>query len=299
MDRWDELARRQDGLVARRQLLALGVDADRVRNHVRAQRWVARSSTVISTFTGELTWAQRAWLGVLHAGGTALVGGLSALELQGLKNWHRDEITVLVDDQRVIDPIPDIDFVRTRRPLPSFATSSALPLCRVEPAALLFAGYDRSPRTAQGLLAAVIQQRLSSVAALRTELHALKPLRRAPLFRQTLSDIAGGAHSLAEIDLGRICGRAGLPRPRRQVKRRDAQGRARFIDCEWNLADGRTLILEIDGAFHMDVVHWEADLARQRALSAQGRTIIRCTARELREDPASVVSALRSHGLCG
>ncbi|MGO4256076.1 DUF559 domain-containing protein [Marmoricola sp. RAF53] len=299
MERWERLAAQQAGVVARRQLNGVGIDADRVRNEIAARRWVARTPTVISTTTGELTWRQRVWLGVLHAGGDALVGGLSALEWHGLRNWHRDDVTILVDDELSFDPVPGVRFFRTRRPLPVFrAPGSVIPLCRVEPAALLMAGYDRSARTAQGVLAAVVQQRLTTPDALLRELRAMTPLRRARLFRRTLIDIGGGAESLAELDLGRLCRRAGLPPPRRQAKRRDATGRVRFTDCEWALRDGRTLILEIDGAFHMEVEHWEDDLARQRHLSGQGRIVIRCTARELREHPETVLSDLQRHGLC-
>lgn len=48
------LAAHQGGMVARRQLNELGYDADRVRNQVAGGRWVARSSTVLSVFTGAL-----------------------------------------------------------------------------------------------------------------------------------------------------------------------------------------------------------------------------------------------------
>jgi hypothetical protein len=288
----------QRGLIARRQLNSLGVDADRVRNQVQAGRWVARSSTVISTFTGSLHWAERVWLGVLHAGGGALIGGLTALEWQGLRGWHRDTVTVLVDDELVLEPVPGVTYFRTRRPLPSMAAELELPVARIEPAALLYAGYEHSLRSAQGLLAALVQQRLTTPASLRDQLEAMRPLRRARLFRATLTDIEGGADSLAELDIGRLCRRGGLPRPRRQTMRRDSTGKRRFTDCEWGLDDGRVLILEIDGAFHMDVQHWEDDLARQRRLSGQGRVIVRCTARELRENPDSVLADLKRYGLC-
>ena len=299
MEAWELLAAAQGGIVARRQLNVLGVDADRVRNQVSARRWVARTSTVISTFTGTLTWRDRVWCGVLHAGGTALVGGLTALEWHGLRNWHRDDVTVLVDDELSFDPVPGVRYFRTRRPLDAFRDpSSDLPLCRVEPAVLLFAGYDRSSRTAQGVLAASVQQRLTTPDQLLRELHTMNPLRRARLFRRTLIEIGAGAESLAEIDLGRLCRRAGLPAPRRQTRRPDATGRLRYTDCEWQLMDGRVLVLEIDGAFQMDVEHWEDDIARQRHLSGSGRVIIRCTARELRERPETVLSDLKRHGLC-
>jgi hypothetical protein len=298
-EQWDVLARHQLGLIARRQLNELGVDADRVRNQLAARRWAVRSSTVLSTFTGSLGWRERVWLGALHAGGTALIGGLTALEWHGLKGWHRDEVTVLVDDQLSFDPVPDIRFFRTRRPLSDMrAAGSDLPLCRIEPAALLFAGYERSFRTAVGLLAAVVQQRLTTADRLLVEIERMRPLRRAKAFRTALLDIQGGAQSLAELDVGRLCRRAHLPPPRRQTRRRDATGRLRYTDCEWLLPDGTVLILEIDGSFHMDAGHWEDDLARQRRLSGRGRIIVRCTARELRDDPDAVLADLRMHGLC-
>jgi hypothetical protein len=298
---WEGLAQAQDGLLARRQLNELGIGADRVRNQVAAGRWAERSSTVISTVTGELTWRQRMWLGVLHAGGPrgpALVGGLSALESHGLANWHRDQVSILVGDQAHLDPVAGVRFVRTRRCLEGWRDpSQVLPTCRTEPAALLFAAYDRSSRTAQGLLAAVVQQGLATPATLNWQLDAMRPLRRSPLLRAVLRDIGGGAQSMAEVDLTRVCRRFGLPQPRRQVRRRDASGRLRFTDAEWELPGGSVVVLEVDGAFHMQVEHWEADLVRQRQLTTPGRIVVRCSARELRDEPATVVADLRALGV--
>ncbi len=292
------LAAHQGGLVARRQLNAIGYDADQVRNQLAAGRWSARSSTVVSVFTGPLGWRERVWLGVLHAGGTALVGGLTALEWHGLRNWHRDEVTVLVDDEIAFDPVDGITFFRTRRSLTAMRDPfEELPLCRVEPAALLFAGYERSSRTAQGLLAAVIQQRLSTPESMRRQLELMRPLRRAKVFRAALTEMEGGAHSMAELDIGRVCRGFDLPKPRRQVRRRDSTGRVRFTDCEWLLPNGITLVLEIDGAFHMEAEHWEDDLARQRRLVTPGRVVVRCSARELRDEPEIVLADLKALGL--
>lgn len=298
MKEWERTADRQAGMIARRQLLQLGVDADHVRNQVAARRWQVRTSTVVSTFTGPIGWTERVWMAVLHAGGGSLIGGLTALEWHGLRNWHRDEVTVLVDDELSFDEVAGVTFFRTRRPLAHMRAQTPMPLARVEPAALLFAAYDRSVRTAQGLLTAVVQQRLTNADLLATELAGMKPLRRAPVFRTVLRDIGGGAQSLAELDVGRLCRRAGLPEPRRQTRRNDSAGRTRFTDCEWTLPDGRTLVLEVDGAFHMDVEHWEDDIVRQRRLSSTRTVIVRCTARELRTNPADVLQDLKRHGLC-
>jgi hypothetical protein len=252
---------------------------------------VQQSSTVVGTTTGPLSRDALMWLGVLHAGRGAIIGGLTAAEVLGLRNWHRDEITVLVPDDLDFDEgeITGVRFVRTRRDLEHMRLPRAgLPVCRIEPAVLLWAGYQRSRRTAQGVVAACVQQRLSSPDRFREWVAAMRPLRWARLFRRALLDIEGGAQSLAEIDVRRMCRRVGLRAPDRQRPRRDSTGRVRWTDCEWDLPDGHVLVLEIDGSFHMEVEHWEDDLARQRRISKPGRTVVRCSARELRDEPEQV-----------
>ena len=291
------LAGEQQGMVARRQVRRLGLGWAGARTQLRAGRWAERSSVVLSTFTGELTREQRAWLGVLHAGPPALVGGYAALELHGLENWHRDDITVLVDEEAHLDALDGIDWFRTRRPLELWKAKNAMPLARVEQAALLCAAYEPSWRTAQGLLAAAVQQRLTTAADLRRQLERMKPLRRSPRFRVLLTEIEGGAGSLAEVDITRMCRDFGLPPPSRQRRRKDHAGRWRYTDCEWDLPNGTVLVLEVDGAFHMEVEHWEDDIQRQRRLTTPGRIIVRCTSREVRDEPFQLAADLKALGL--
>ena len=292
------IANAQAGLVARRQLRGAGFTRKHLDAQLAAERWAARSPVVVSTFTGELTKEQRAWLGVLHAGPPAIVGGYAALEHHGLKNWHRDRITILVDDEEHLEPLDGIDWFRTRRPLEVWRTAGReLPLARVEPAALLCAAHEPSWRTAQGLLAAVVQQRLTTASALREQMERMKPLRRAPRFRILLTDFEGGAQSVAEVDVKRMCIDFRLPLPTRQRRRRDSSGRWRYTDCEWTLPSGGVLVLEVDGAFHMEVEHWEDDIQRQRGLTTPGRVVVRATAREVRDEPFQLVADLRSLGL--
>lgn len=292
------LAEVQSGMLARRQVRGLGMGWADVRTQVRAGRWAVRSPVVVSTFTGELSREQVAWLGVLHAGPPAIVGGYTALERHGLKGWPRDDITILVDEEAHLEPLDGVAWVRTRRPLDLWhSTRHELPMARVEPAALLCAAYEPGWRTAQGLLAAVVQQRLTTASKLREQMERMKPLKRAPAFRVVLTEIEGGAGSLAEIGVTRMCRYHGLPRPHRQRRRRDAAGTWRYTDCEWDLPDGSVLVLEVDGAFHMEVEHWEGDIQRQRRLTTPGRLIVRCTSREVRDEPFALAADLRAVGL--
>ena len=295
---WEQLAERQAGMLSRRQLNACGVDRFLVRNRVSAGRWVPVGPMVVATVTGELGWDQRLWAAHLHAGPSSVVAGLAALRCHGLRGWDRQTVEVLLPCRSEVAPLAGARFVRTRRDLGLLRGRGIRShLLQVEPAVLLRAADEPHARTACGLVAASVQQRLTRADRLLTWLPLLQPLPRAALLRAVLSDIAGGAESMAEIDLGAVCRRSGLAPPTRQCRRRDRSGRVRYADAEWELPDGRTLVLEVDGAFHMEVAQWTADLARQRSVTTPTRTVVRCTALELRLDPDSVVAYLRALGV--
>ena len=65
------------------------------------------------------------------------------------------------------------------------------------------------------------------------------------------------------------------------------------------LPDGRTLVLEIDGAFHSDVLQAADDAKRSRRLTTPTRTVVRCTAYELTYEPAEVAVDLLALGVSG
>jgi very-short-patch-repair endonuclease len=299
-DAWRRLAAAQAGLLTRAQLAGAGVSVTVVNHRIRTERWSLRAPCVVSTFTGDLGPEQLLWLGVLHASPeAALVGGVHAASLAGLRNWDRPEITVVVPYERGRPaPLDGFVFQRTRFGIgPLRSSADGVPRCRIEPAILLFAARERSLRSAEGILAAAVQQGRASATSLLEWVDRLAPLRRAAHFREILCEIGDGAHSVAELDVNRMCRSFRLAPPMRQVKRQDASGRTRFTDCEWRLSDGRILVLEVDGSFHLDVAHWEDDIARQRSLSGGNRIIVRCTARELRDDPASVANDLLRLGV--
>ncbi len=215
---WARLAGAQAGVLARRQLLRLWYDARYVDDQVAARRWQHVGDTVVCTTTGPLSREQLMWAGVLHAGPVSAIGGLTALELRGLKRWERDEVTVLLPKSHNLQPLPGVRFVETRRPVQWYvAGRTGLPVWRPEPAALLHAAYEPVTRSAYGLLAAVVQQGLTGPPLLSAWITRMRPLRRAKPFRRVLGEIAGGAQSLAELDVARMCEQHRLPLPRRQV----------------------------------------------------------------------------------
>lgn len=285
-------------MLARRQLTTLGVDWNSVDRQLCAGRWAARSPRVVSTTTGVLTVEQRRWLGVLHAGPRSLLGALTAAERLGLRGWQRTEITVLVDDELAFEPVEGIRFFRSRRPFELLRDPRpGIPCARIEMALLLWAAYDAPLRAAHGVLAASVQQRLTTAARLTESLAQLRPIRRSPSFRALLRDVDGGVHSGAERDVARLCRRFGLPLPVRQAGRADSDGRRRWTDCEWKLPRGRILVLEVDGAFHMEASQWTADLRRDRRLITPERLVVRASAFEVRHEPDELARDLVALGV--
>lgn len=293
---FERLIADQDGVIRRDQLVAQNISRDHVRAQLAAHRWMSRTSTVLTTFTGTPTVAQCRWIAVLHGGSDALLGGIAAAEMAGLRNWQRDELDVVIPVQcNPGAPRPiGVHYIRSRHVLDGLRSQGVgVPRLRLEPAVLIWASRQRSTGTVEGILAACVQQRLTDPHQLTEWLDRLSPLRKAPLMRETLIRINGGAQSKAEIDLGRLCKRFAIQPPLRQVRRRDARGRNRYTDAEWRTLDGRTLILEVDGGFHWDAEQWEDDIARQRALTSPGVVLVRCTDVEARDGAAVAADLIR------
>jgi hypothetical protein len=140
METWGELAAAQAGALSHRQLAELKVSRATVRNKLVSGRWQRRTEEVLTTTTGPMSAEQHHWVAVLHCGPDALLGGLTAAGLHGLKNWHREEVHVLVGNDHSFEPLSGVTTFRTRRSLAGMRHPSPLPTCALEPAVLLWAG---------------------------------------------------------------------------------------------------------------------------------------------------------------
>jgi hypothetical protein len=195
--------------------------------------------------------------------------------------------------------LPGIRFHQTRRSYDRWlrVDGDGLPCLDIEHAVLLTSERDRHVRRAVGRIAAAVQQQLTTADRLLQASTTIRKLRHGQLFRQALGDIAGGAQSFAEIDIGRLCREAGLAPPDRQEVRRDKNGRRRYLDCTWWLPSGRCVVLEIDGSFHMHVDTWWRDLKRQRSLVVWNQVVVRCASVEVRLAPDGIIEDLRNLGI--
>jgi hypothetical protein len=300
-NRWPQvigLAVTQSGVVSREQLKQLSLTHNDIEHEIQVGRWSVVAPRVVALQNAPLTREQTRWLGVLHAGPCSALTHASASEAAGL-TWTVDPLVhVMTARGDLVSPLPGLRFHQSRRSYRDWLHPTAEPRrLRVEHAALLTAERDRFTRRAIGLLAAHVQQRITTAERMLQASLEIPKLRRGTVLRLALGDIAGGAHSFAEIDVGRRCAEAGLRPPDRQAVRLDRQGRRRYLDCEWVLDDGSIVVLEVDGSFHMRTEHWWRDMHRERAVVISGRRVLRCSSVELRLDPTKIIEDLRAIGV--
>jgi hypothetical protein len=298
LERITEVVERQSLVVSRRQLRAAGWAGHHIQHEVDVGRWQAPAPGVVVLHTGRLDEDEGLWLGVLHAGDGAVISHLTAAKRAGLRWTGSNLIHVMKPRGDAVLHLPGYTFHQTRRPYQRWLKPvSGVPRLPIEYAALLAAERDRNVRRALGLIVACVQQQLTTAERFGQAIPHIRKLRNGKTFAAVLDDIAGGAQSFAELDVGRLCAEYGLMAPARQVVRLDKEGRRRYLDCVWILADGRVVVLEVDGSFHAEVVAWWSDMKRERAVVIQGDTVLRCSSIELRLEPHDVMQDLRTIGV--
>ncbi|GAA1736797.1 DUF559 domain-containing protein [Luedemannella helvata] len=285
---------RQDNVLTRRQAIA-HLSADAVRHRLRTGRWLTLHRGVLLAQPGPVTLGQRQWAAVLSAAarGQAYLAGLSALGAAGLRTVRSSAIHVLLPGERRDRKAPPGVRVHRTRHLHAddLRTNGAPPATMPARSVVDAVCWAESADQARLILAATFQQRLVDVADVARVLERLPKLRRRPLILRTLADVGAGSHSLAELDLVRLCRQAGLPTPSRQVPRVDSDGTHRYLDLlfeEWGVH------VEVDGAHHVDARQWWLDLRRQNALAAYGMRTLRFPAFMIREQPDVVVAQIRT-----
>ena len=225
-------------------------------------------------------------------GRPSLLGGLSALELLGLRKFTSDVVHVLVPARRQDSNTPlGIRVHRTSVLSVEDVEVKARPPCTSAGRSMVDAAqWARTDREARTIIAMCFQQRLVSVSDVNQVLERLPRVKRVHLIRATVADVDAGSETVTELDLVGLCREAGLPVPSRQVVRRDADGRVRYLDAYF---DDWAIVVEVDGAHHMEAQQWWHDMQRHNALSVRGEVLLRFPAFLVRDRPAEVAAVLR------
>ena len=280
----------------RSQLRQAGVNRYAVQAQVRAGRWTQLGGVAVVLHNGPLTRQQREWAAVLTASPRAGLAGRTSLALAGLQGWEDESVHVLVPRGHTPIRLPSVRTVlhETRRPAErTLDTVGRPPRTRVERSAIDAAVWSHRAAAACGVLAAVVQQRLSTGPRLLAALDEAGPVRHRAVMLRALTDISGGAHALTEIDFASLCRRHRLGRVVHQAVRLDDQGLRRFLDVEIESPGGARIWCEIDGAVHLLALNYWLDMARSNELLIAGTPLLRFPSVAVYLDELRVVDQLR------
>lgn len=296
-----DLARDQGGVVARPQLLALGIRSGAVRSLVRGGSWQQVHRGVYASFTGPLPPLARVVAAVLACGDGAVAAGWTALWLAGLREPHggRRPIQVAVSHPRRVRP-PDGVRVRRRRAGAVTAAAACPPRLCVEEAVCDVVAVSTDPAEVIAVVTQVVQQRLTTPPRLRAELRRRRRQRHRRLLVDLLTDLEEGIRSPLERRFRHDVVRAhGLPMPTFNARETEAGGATRYRDARF----GFGVLAELDGrAAHPDGEAFR-DRERDNRAALEGDLTLRFGWHEVVGRPcevaADVARALTRRGWAG
>jgi hypothetical protein len=283
-----ELAERQHGLVARWELLEIGI-GERV-NQVRAEAGllVPVFRGVFSVGHGRITRKGRWMAAVLASGPRAVLSHGSAMHLWGMRG-SREPVEVL---RRAGGPRyrrPGIRIHQTRRlPVDHVTEEAGIPVTTIERTLLDMAGRLGDRRLERAIVAADRSGRLSwaELARLVRSGRGKKGIPRLRRIAVEVDPRAADAFSPPEVDFLALCREAGLPLPEVNVLVED-----NLVDFLWPAAK---VVVETDSyAYHGDRVAFENDHEGTVALTVAGYEVHRATAKMLSRDPTPFLRLVR------
>ncbi len=287
------LARRQHGVVARRQLVG-GTDPLMTRHGIawrlESGRWQRLLPGVYLTHTGAVTWQVRATAALLHAGPGAALGLRAAAYQHGFLAKPPAVIDVLVPAGRRVRKVPGARFTRRRRL--DVVTDGGLSLTSVAETVLDLADLPLSDPVEAAAWAAdaardteVTAQDIEAALARRRAHRQRLPLRLA------FGIVAEGAESVLEVGfVERVLRPHGLPPMSCQVPAGLSGGSIRrdFVD------EVTATVVECDGRVGHDGAGQGVDRRRDRRTAATGGITLRAGWVEVMYEPCDLAADL--HG---
>ena len=273
-----ELAARQHDLVARWQLLELGINEKAIDHRLQTRRLRRVRPGVYKLGAARLTRRGRWMADVLACGKGAGLGGDSVLQLLGVRRPNNRK-TVVITSKRGRRTPKGID-LRTSRNV-EFITWDGIPVTPL-PRALADAARDLDDEQLEAALERAIVDHQLHLDSL--------PKRKPKNLSRLVRDMELG-RAMTDSDLEnlfrKLIKQAGLPQP---LSNRDVWTGERFYrpDFIW---PAQRLIVEIDGPIHRS--QREADTQRAAHLSALGYTIQRYTRLQLIRHHRAITNAIR------
>lgn len=288
------VARRQDGLITRRQTVAFGLPTSQLDGLVRHRRWSRILPSVYLTTYVRPTVRQWIRASALWAGKDAVVLGMAALCWQRRTTADLRSIQLAVtakqrDPSVVPDGFPPIVTRRLVVPDDWRIQWDGVWTARTEFAVAQTLSSDGAPALDEALRRQWVQLPVVIDAAAAISCPRGRRQRAA-----ILTAAGGGAVSEAERLLHRHLRRARISGWRGNVPVQlpgEGGPETRVADV---LFDDVPLVLEVDGfAWHSDHQRFQDDRLRQNLFSAAGWTVLRFTWTDLVDRPGAVIDTVR------
>jgi predicted transcriptional regulator of viral defense system len=287
--RLSQLADRQHGVVARRQLLELGMGSRAIEHGLARDRLHMVHRGVYAVGHPRLTPRGRWMAAVLALGPDAALSHRSAGSLWRLLRSGRSmiEVTAARRWSRL-----GIELHRSALPPDEVTTADGIPVTTPNRTLFDLAAVVEPPALERAIERADAQ-RLTDSLSLATLLtrHPRRP--GAAALRAILeARVAASAPTRCELE-GRFLAflaEHGLPRP---LVNTGVEVRGRWLECDCVWPSHR-LIVELDGrATHDTNAAFERDRARDRLLQAAGSRVVRITWRQLHQEDDRIAADLR------
>jgi very-short-patch-repair endonuclease len=284
------LAAEQFGVVARRQLRAIGLTETGIARRVESGR-LHRVRRGVYAVGYPVVGRHARWLAaVLACGPGALLSHSSAGALWGLRPSDATYVDVTV-------PGPSRRRgagLRVHRAshlgAEEAGTHAGIPVTSAARTVLDLAASIHDDRALQRVLDRAEVLRLTDVPRLVAVAEAHRGHHGAVRLRQALAEHTPGT-TLTRSDLEErmlaLCRKRGLPQPR-------VNHFVAGLEVDFLFAEQR-LVVEADGwAFHRSRAAFERDRERDAALALAGHRVLRFTDRQVQREPATVAAAIRA-----
>jgi very-short-patch-repair endonuclease len=268
----------------------LGLTRWQVQAQLRAERWRQHGRQTVAVHTGELNSGALWWRAVWEVGGDAALDGVTALIAAGLTGFVSDVLQLSVSRGARYRRVRGVRVYETRRRQPGDVIDTGLPRVKPAVAAVRAALWARSNRQSALIWLMAVQQRIVTPADLAEAFTTVKRHRRRRFLAAVLGDITNGVQSMGEFDFARMCRRAGLPEPNRQVVRRGPNGRI-YLDVYWKRWRAA---VEIDGVQHLDAKAAIPEALRQNAMTIAKDGVLRIPVLGLRVEADAFMTQVQA-----
>jgi hypothetical protein len=275
------------------------MSAGALRWRIGSGWWQQPCRSVVVAQSGPLTEKQRLRAALEWTGRDAVLGGLTAAWLDGFVGFGDRKVNrpihVVVPSGRTVGrqptSMPVVVHYSTMLGYADVHPVREPRRTRIARSLVDAASWMATERGTRAILAAGVQQKLVRPADLSRVADANQRLYRRKLMTETLGDIAGGAQALSELDFTRLVVLPyHLPEPDRQSRRKDADGKWRYLDAVWENAK---VVVEVDGRQHMDTQQYWDDMNRDNDLQIDGYLVLRFPSWLIRHHPGYVAERIQ------